>query len=86
MRLFRRLRGAEVPKSPVDLQNVVELGEITNCDIHPDRILSAALGKLQDVLIIGWDKDGTLHVTHSTAHGPSLLWLLEKARLYIVEE
>jgi len=61
--------------------NVVELGGYTKLDIPPDRVLNAAVEKLQDVIVIGWEKEtNLLYFASSTANGPEVLWLLEKAK------
>jgi len=61
--------------------NVVELGGYTKLDIPPDRVLNAAVDKLQDVVVIGWEKEtNLLYFASSTANGPEILWLLEKAK------
>ena len=61
--------------------NVVELGVFTKMDIPPDRVLTAAIEKLQDVVIVGWENEtGLLYLSSSTANGPEVLWLLEKAK------
>ncbi len=53
---------------------------ITRMDLNPDRVLAAAMGQVQDVVVIGWDHSGGFYVASSHASGPDLLWLLEKAR------
>jgi hypothetical protein len=61
--------------------NVEALGCATRLDIPPNRILTAALAAgLSDVLVIGWDEDGTLYTASSMASGPEALWLLELCR------
>ena len=61
--------------------NIVELGAFTKLDIPPDRVLSSAVDKLQDVVIVGWEKETSLlYFASSTANGPEILWLLEKAK------
>lgn len=61
--------------------NVVELEVFTKMNIPPDRVLSAAVGKLQDAIVIGWEEEtGLLYFASSNANGPEVLWLLEKAK------
>ena len=61
--------------------NVVELQCITTLSIPCDRVLEAAKGKLQTVLVIGYDKEGHLYFAASEGDGPSNLWLLKTAEL-----
>ena len=65
--------------------NVVELGCITRLDLPPDRILNKAIGKLDAVVIVGWDKEGDFFFASSYASGPESLWLLEKAKKELLE-
>lgn len=45
----------------------------------PDNVLEQAIGNFSDVLIIGWDKDGTLdaRATLGLNDGGDVLWLIE---------
>lgn len=47
--------------------NVIVFTGETTLDIDPDRILQAAIGKLERVTIIGADKDGNEY--HATSSG-----------------
>jgi ethanolamine utilization cobalamin adenosyltransferase len=52
-----------------------------NAAVNPDVVLEEAMGKLNSVILIGWNKDGTLDfrasldLTH--AH---VLWLMQVAQ------
>lgn len=46
--------------APVEFMDVT-----TTLDVPPDRVLEGAKGHLQDVLLLGWDKDGSLYVASS---------------------
>lgn len=50
-----------------------------NAADDPDNVLLQAIGEYQDVLIIGWDKDGELDVRSSTyfADSGNVLWAVE---------
>lgn len=52
---------------------------------NPDLVLEQSIGLTDDVLVLGWDKDGELFALSSErfADGGELLWLIElfKARL-----
>lgn len=45
----------------------------------PDNVLEQAMGQFNEVLIIGWDKDGNLdaRATLGLKDGADVLWLLE---------
>lgn len=47
------------------------LGTLTRLEIPPDRVLDAAIGELDSVLLLGWDKNGDPYVATSIAgeHG-----------------
>ena len=50
-----------------------------NAAENPDIVLERAIGKYQDVLIIGWDKDGFLDARSSLGMShDNVLWLIEK--------
>lgn len=54
-------------------------------DLLPDKVLNGALGKLESVVIMGWDKDGELYFASSKADGGDILWLMEKAKKLLLE-
>ena len=60
--------------------NVVVLGGETRIDLPPDRILSGALGRLDQCLVIGWALEGELYCASSTAKIGDMLILLERAK------
>lgn len=53
---------------------------ITSLDIPPDRVLEAAKGILDGVMVIGFTKDGDLYTASSYADGGTALWLLEQTK------
>lgn len=59
---------------------VVELSVITKLDLDPDRVLKKVLGKLTEVVIMGFDKDGDEYFASSVADGGSVLWHIERAK------
>ena len=65
--------------------NVIPLGNITRLNMPADRILNEATGKMNDVVLIGWDKDGELYFGSSIADGGTVLWLLEKTKKALLE-
>ncbi len=62
------------------MADIIQLDLFTKTDISPDRVLEAAAGKLDKVVICGHDKDGEIYFASSTADGPSVLWLLERCK------
>jgi hypothetical protein len=66
------------------MSNVVTLPCITKLDLPADRILEDALGKLDGVVIIGFDKDGNEFFASSYADGGQVVWLLERSKLKLL--
>ena len=73
--------------------NIVEFpkkeSEVTFEDISPDKILRAAIGKLDGCVILGWTKDSENSPSYeyfaaSMASGPETLWLLERAKNQLI--
>lgn len=64
---------------------VVVLDLVTRLDVPPDRILEAALGQLESVVIAGFKKDGSEHFASSVADGGDALWLLERCKKRLLE-
>jgi len=73
------------PKEKLMTDNVIPLGNITRLDIPVDRVLDAAKEDISDrVVVLGWDKDGELYFASSFADGGEVLWLMEKAKLALL--
>lgn len=64
---------------------VVDIGCITKLDLPPDRILEAAKGELEGVVVIGFKKDGSEYFASSYADGGDVLWLLERCKKQLLE-
>lgn len=64
--------------------NVTPLKTYTTHDIDPDKILKAAIGEVNPVLIVGDDQEGSLYMASSVADKGEILLLLERARLYLL--
>ncbi len=62
---------------------------ILNCvsrlDIPADRVLESAIGKLDEVVLIGYNKDGDEYFASSVADGGTVLWLTEKMKKKLLE-
>ncbi len=66
--------------------NVTEFPGITTAPIPAAKILAGASGQgLTDCIVIGWKKDGRLFFSSTTAEGSEVLWLLEQAKLELLE-
>ena len=65
--------------------NVIELDVITTLDLDPERILNKAHDKLDDVVILGYDKNGEFYFASSISSGPEVLWLLENLKKLLLE-
>ena len=57
-----------------------------NAADDPDLVLEQAIGQYQDVLIIGWDKNGALDARGSrgVADGSDVLWLVEQFKYHLI--
>ncbi len=65
------------------------LDMVTRLDLPPDRILEAAIGNMESIIVVGYDKDGKEYFASSIADGAQCLWLLERCKkrlLDIVDE
>ena len=67
------------------MSNVVQMNWPTRYDISPETVLEAALDKLQDAVVIGYDKEGEFYFASSKASGPEVLWLLELAKTFLID-
>jgi len=65
--------------------NVIELDCDTTLDIPPDRILSAALGKIDhSLIVIGAREDGSTYMAFSTADAAQVVFMLERAKMDVL--
>lgn len=64
---------------------VINFTGVTRLDIPPDRMLEAAIGQLDKVVILGYDKDGEEYIASSAADGGTVLWLMERCKKRIME-
>jgi hypothetical protein len=60
--------------------NVHILPVVTRIDTTPDRVLEAAIGKLESVVVIGFGKDGEEYFASNQTDGGDVLWKLERAK------
>lgn len=66
------------------MSNIVDFNGITRLNLDPDRVLNKAIGKLTDVIIIGYDKDGEEYFSSSIAGGPEITWLLDRMKYMLM--
>ncbi len=64
---------------------VIELGCITRLDLPADKVLEKAIGQLDSVVIMGYDKEGEEVFASSIADGRAVLWLLEQCKLKLLK-
>jgi hypothetical protein len=64
--------------------NVTQLKTYTTRELDPDKVLKAAIGEVNPVLIVGEDKEGSLYMASSVADKGEILLLLERARLFLL--
>ena len=64
---------------------IIPIGGVTSLDIPADRILDAAKGKMEGVVIIGFDKGGEVYAASSYADGGTVMWLLEACKTKMME-
>ena len=68
-----------------DDDNVTPIGGITRLDIPPNQVLTAALDKIDPVIVIGGDEDDRIYIASSTGDPKRVLWLLELAKRRMFE-
>lgn len=71
--------------SPKQGAKIIPFTGITKLDLPPDQILEAAVGKMEGVVIMGWDAQGEEYFASSYADGGTVLWLLERLKKQLLE-
>jgi hypothetical protein len=66
------------------LAPVIDLPCVTSLNLDADKVISKAAGKLTQVVIVGYDRDGEFYFASSVADGPEVLWALEQAKLKLL--
>ena len=64
---------------------LISLNVITTMDLSPEQVLETAKGKLEGVVLVGFDKDGKEYFASSYADGGMVLWLLERCKKKLLE-
>lgn len=67
------------------MSNIVKFTGITTVDIPPDTVLEGAMGKLESVLVVGWDHEGDLYVASTSSKPSEAAWLMENAKKFRLE-
>jgi len=62
------------------MSNVIEWGGVTSLPLDPDKVLNGAIGRLSEVLVIGYQHDGSIYFAASNGDGGDVIWLMEKCR------
>jgi hypothetical protein len=69
------------------MSNVVDLPLITKLDRDPQRLLAAAMeAGLTEVVILGFNGDGSEYFASSKADGGDVIWHLERAKLKLLRK
>lgn len=58
---------------------------ITGHDLPADRVLEQATDKLDEVMVIGFTKEGCYYFASSVSDGGKALWHLEMAKKHLLE-
>lgn len=66
------------------MSNVILFNGITKLDLDPDMVLENSKGKLEGVILIGYDKDGEEYFASTYADGGEVLWLIERMKLRLL--
>jgi hypothetical protein len=64
---------------------VVELGCWTTLEVPPDKVLTAAVGHLSNVLVLGYDAEGNEYFASSMQNRSEILWLVERFKQQLLD-
>lgn len=64
---------------------VIPLNNVTRLDLPVDQVLEGTIGKLEDIIVLGYDKNGEEYFASSLADGADVLWLLERCKIKLLE-
>ena len=65
---------------------VIPFTGITKLDLPADQVLDAAMGKMEGVVILGYDKEGYEYFATTYADGGTVLWLLDRCRQKLIRD
>ena len=66
------------------MSKVIPFTGITKLDLDPDQVLENCKGKMEGVVLLGWDAEGELFFSSTYADGGTVLWLLEKCKMALL--
>ena len=66
------------------MSNVIPFNGITRLDIDPDLVIEQIRGRLEGVVILGYNKNGEEYFASSYADGGDVLWLIERMKLALL--
>lgn len=66
--------------------NITHFTGSTTLDLDPDKIIEAAIGEMQEVVIIGYDLEGELYFACSSGNKKNTLWLLKEAEKELLSD
>lgn len=64
---------------------VIPLNNVTRLDLPVDQVLEGTIGKLEGIIVLGYDKNGEEYFASSLADGADVLWLLERCKIKLLE-
>jgi len=67
------------------MNKVLPLNNVTRLDLPVDRVLEEAKGKLEGVVLLGFDNDGEEYFASTYADGGTVLWLLANCKKQLLE-
>lgn len=67
------------------MSNIIKFYPANAAD-DPDNVLEQAIGETDDVLILGWDKDGEMFAAASSRFedGGEILWIVESFKAFLL--
>lgn len=66
--------------------NVVNLDIETMVDLNPDKVLFENIGEYNELVIVGYDKEGDLRICTTITSTNTMVALLEKAKFILLKE
>ncbi len=64
---------------------IIPLNNITYLDLDPDQVLKNIIGKLNSVVVLGYDLEGDEFFASSIADGADVCWLMERCKKQLLE-
>jgi hypothetical protein len=68
------------------MSNVIQFKGITRLNLDPDIVLENTKGKLEGLVICGYDTEGNEYFASTYADGGDVLWLLERMKLNLLNQ